>query len=185
MFNAVEPCWAHTYMSQMHLLTSQFQWDRRYGMWTITWPNRLDSQNNHNLASKGRERSHILCLLRYWYERDVAKKLYRNIKSKIAIVISSGRKNGIGCSDPVPGCGVLNLSACVWWSCKQTQDKIWSYELRTKLLVWAKCHHPMWGFPYRFAGFEYGLWGIGSSVNFVGYSYINIYIILFIQHSIA
>ena len=27
------------------------------------------------------------------------------------------------------------------------------YELRTKLLVWGKCHHQMWGVPYRLSGF--------------------------------
>ena len=33
-------------------------------------------------------------------------------------------------------------------------ENAWTiYELRPKLLVWGKCHHQMWGVPYRLSGF--------------------------------
>ena len=35
------------------------------------------------------------------------------------------------------------------------------YELRTKLFVWGKCHHQMWGVPYRLSGF----WMFGTSTS--------------------
>ena len=39
------------------------------------------------------------------------------------------------------------------------------YELRTKLLVWGKCHHQMWGVPYRLSGFGMFMYFTSSIVK--------------------
>ena len=36
---------------------------------------------------------------------------------------------------------------------KSISEGLRFYELWTKLLVWGKCHHQMWGAPYRLSGF--------------------------------
>ena len=141
-------------------------------------------KNNHNLASKGRERSHILCLLRYWYERDVAKKLYRNIKSKIAIVISSGRKKRyrlqwpcarVRCSEPERLC-LMKLQA------KTRQDMIiWATD---EIACLGKMPSPNVGGPLSFLQVLNMDYGVSVHPLILSATHILIFNIdiLFIQH---